>query len=108
MSSPTSASADTVVEIDARLEVAHGRAHAGFEQPQVADAARREYEPLRIGPEGRPHHAIAERGQQQDVQRLLDVLVARRVPEAARGIGQDREAPTGTEKLARHYSTLAT
>ena len=80
-------------EVDARLPIAHRFSYGRFEQAQELKAAGREYHALGFAAEIGPHYALAQVGQQQDFERLLDVLIAVNVSEAARRVRQYGEAP---------------
>src|SRR5262249_18437798 len=96
-----------VVELDARFPVTHGLAHRALDLAQEVLAARREHQTARGAAEVRAHHALAAIGLQEDAQRLLDILLAANITQAAGRIGLYGEAPAVTDDVTAHVRSYA-
>jgi len=93
-------------QINTRLPIAHGFTDGRFEQAQVLKTSRREDQTLRLASEVRTHHTLAQTGQQQNLQRLLDIFIAIYKTETAGRIGQNREPPSCADDRRIHLRAL--
>src|SRR4051812_7904003 len=93
-----------------RLPVHDRVAHRGLQKAEELLAARREHQLWRLRAEIRPHDAFAQRRLQQDGERLLDIVIAADVAEAAGRVGPYREPPAGAKEawLVRGHGSAST